>query len=96
MQGLAPLIAIDLSEWSYIIVLLVRCLSVGMLSHLSELSDNTHQQGWEFAHWFSERIARFLFKNEQMSDSLKNVSDSLIRPFLVSDLSDLLTITHFL
>ena len=22
-------------------------------------------QGWEFAHWFSERIARFLPKNER-------------------------------
>ena len=28
-------------------------------------------QGWEFAHRFSERIALFLPKNEQMSDSLK-------------------------
>ena len=28
-------------------------------------------QGWEFAHRFSERIARFLRKNERMSDSLK-------------------------
>ena len=27
-------------------------------------------QGWEFAHRFSERIARLLQKNEQMSDSL--------------------------
>ena len=29
-------------------------------------------QGWEFAHLISERIARFLPKNERMSDSLKN------------------------
>ena len=29
------------------------------------------KQGWEFAHWFSERITRFLRKNERMSDSLK-------------------------
>ena len=28
-------------------------------------------QGWEFAHLISERIARFLSKNERMSDSLK-------------------------
>ena len=35
-------------------------------------------------------------KNEQMSDSLKKTSDSLIRSFLVSDLSDLLMIAHFL
>ena len=40
---------------------------------------------------FSERIARFLPKNEQMSDSLKKMRDSLIRSFLVSNLSDLLT-----
>ena len=44
----------------------------------------------------SEQIARFLPKNEQMSDSLKKMSDSLIRSFLVSDLSNLLTIAHFL
>ena len=53
-------------------------------------------QGWEFAHRFSERIARFLPKNERMSDLLKKMSDSLIRSFLVSDLSDSLTIAHFL
>ena len=35
-------------------------------------------QDWEFAHLFSERIAGFLPKSEQMSDSLKKVSDSLI------------------
>ena len=29
------------------------------------------QQGWKFAHRFSERIARFLRKNERMSDSFK-------------------------
>ena len=34
-------------------------------------------QGWEFAHRFSERIARFLQKNERMSDSLKKTSDLL-------------------
>ena len=48
-------------------------------------------QGWEFAHRFFERIARFLPKNKRMSDSLKKMSDSLIRSFLVSDLSDSLT-----
>ena len=50
------------------------------------------KQGWEFAHRFSERITRFLRKNEQMSDSLKKMSDSLLRSFLVSDLSDSLTL----
>ena len=29
------------------------------------------KQGWEFAHLISERIARFLSKNERMSDLLK-------------------------
>ena len=48
-------------------------------------------QGWEFAHLISERIARFLSKNEQMSDSLKKMSDSLIHSFLVSKMSDSLT-----
>ena len=52
-------------------------------------------QGWEFALVISERIARFLSKNEPMSDSLKKMRDSLIRLFLVSDLSDSLTIAHF-
>ena len=50
------------------------------------------RQGWEFAHLISERIASFLSKNEQMSDSLKKMSDSLIRSFLVSEMSDLLTL----
>ena len=38
----------------------------------------------------------FLFENEQMSDSLKKMSDSFICSFLVSDLSNSLTIAHFL
>ena len=54
------------------------------------------QQGWEFAHRFSEWIACFLPKNERKSDSLKKMSDSLIRSFLVSNLSDSLRIAHFL
>ena len=53
-------------------------------------------QGWEFAHLISERIARLLSKNERMSNLLKKMSDSLIPSFLVSDLSDLLAIAHFL
>ena len=52
-------------------------------------------QGWEFA-LISERIARFLPNNERMSDLLKTMCDSLIRSFLVSDLSASLTIAHFL
>ena len=39
-------------------------------------------QSWEFAHLISERIARFLPKNEQMRDLLKKMSDSLIPSFL--------------
>ena len=50
--------------------------------------DGNDGQGWEFAHLIS--------KNEGMSDTLKKISDSLIRSFLVSDLSDSLTIAHFL
>ena len=38
----------------------------------------SYKQGWEFAHLFSERIARFLPKNEQMSDLLKKRA---IHPF---------------
>ena len=66
-------------------------------------------QGWEFAHQFSKRIARFLPKNERMSDSLKNerFAHLLIfgeQPerfahgcsFPLSDLSDSLMVTHFL
>ena len=49
-------------------------------------------QGWEFAHRFSERIARFLPKNERMSNWLKKTSDLLIFSFLVSDL---LMVAHF-
>ena len=52
------------------------------------------RQGLEFAHQFSERIGRFLRKNEQMSDSLKKICDSLILSFLVNALSDSLLVTH--
>ena len=46
-------------------------------------------QSWEFAHRFSERIARCLRKNEQMSDSLKKTRGFAHgRSFLVSDLSE--------
>ena len=48
-------------------------------------------QGWEFAHLISEQIARFLSQNERMSDLLKKMSNSLIRLFLVSEMSDSLT-----
>ena len=41
-----------------------------------------------FAHQFSEQIARFLWKNERMSDSLKKTSYLLIRSYLLSNLSD--------
>ena len=51
------------------------------------------QQGWEFDHLFSERIA--LFFVEKMSDSLIKRSHSLILSFLVSHLSDSLTVAHF-
>ena len=63
-------------------------------------------QGWEFAHRISERITRFLPKNERMRDSLKKMSDSLIfgeQPerfahdcsFPVSDVSKSLMVAHF-
>ena len=48
-------------------------------------------QGWEFAHLISEPIALFLSKNERMSDLLKKMSYSLIRSFLKSEISHLLT-----
>ena len=65
-------------------------------------------KGWEFAHLFSERIARFLPKSERMSDSLK--SERFAHPlifgelperfaqvcsFPLSDLSESLTVAHF-
>ena len=68
----------------------------GLVEMLPSLILYSPGQGWEFAHRFSKRIALFLPKNEQMSDLLKKMSDSLIRSFLVSNLSDSLTIAHFL
>ena len=59
------------------------CRQLHMDNRVSKL------QGREFTHRISERIAGFLPKNERMSDSL-------IHSFLVSDLSDLLMIAHFL
>ena len=67
---------------------------------------NRYFQGWEFAHRFSERIARFWPKNERMIDSLKKNSNSLIfgerperfaydRSFPQSDLSESLMVAHF-
>ena len=58
---------------------------------LSEAQIGSYQ-GWEFAHLISELIGCFLSKNERMSNLLKKLSDSLIRSFLVSNLSDLLTV----
>ena len=63
-------------------------------------------QGCKFAHWFSEQITCFLWKNEQISNSLKKTSDLLIfseRPerfahgllFLVCNLSESLMVVHF-
>ena len=45
------------------------------------LTHPTIIQGWEFTQLISKQIARFLPKNERMSDSLKKMSDSLIRSF---------------
>ena len=51
--------------------------------------------GWEFAHRFSERIGRFLRKIERPERFAQKTSDSLIRSFLVSDLSKSLMVAHF-
>ena len=84
----------------------------GRKFHHLEISNSRQQLNFpglgirQFAHRFSERIARFLLKNVQMSDSLKKTSHSLIfgeRPeqfahgcsFLVSDLSKSLIVAHF-
>ena len=56
----------------------------------------TFNQNWEFAHLISEQMARFLSKNEGMSDLLKKISNSLIRSFFVSKMSNSLMIAHFL
>ena len=57
-------------------------------------------QGWEFAHLISERIAHFLSKNERFTHSLifRELPERFAhdRSFLVSYLSDSLTIAHFL
>ena len=61
------------------------------------LKSASHFQGWEIAHRFSEQIARFLQKNERMSESLKNerFAHLLICSFLVSDFSDSLMVAQF-
>ena len=66
------------------------------ISSKMSISENlTSDQGWEFAHRISERIARFMPKNERMSHSIKNISDALIRSFPLSDLRKLLMVAHF-
>ena len=63
-------------------------------------------QGWEFAHLISERIARFLSKNERFAQKNERFTHSLIfgeqperfahdRSFPLSDLSELLMVPHF-
>ena len=45
---------------------------------LYRVSELRYCLGWEFAHWFSEQIARFFQKNERKSYLLKKTRDSLI------------------
>ena len=45
-----------------------------------------NSQGWDFVHQFSERIARFLPKNERFAHD---------RSFPLSDLSESLMVAHF-
>ena len=73
-----------------------------------QVSGSPLQQGWEFAHRFSERIPRFLRNNEQMGDSLKKRAIPSFAhfwwatwaicswsTFLESDLSESLMVAHF-
>ena len=70
------------------------------------LNIKQNYQGWEFAHRFSERIARFLPKNEQVAQKNERFAHLLIfseqperfahgHSFLVSDLSDSHMVAHF-
>ena len=96
---------LDVKQFSLKRFTCVLRISKRLFENLEKLQYLVHtvHQGWEFAHRFSEQIALFLSKNERMSnslkkmrDSLKKMSDSLIGSYLVSDLSDSLTIAHFL
>ena len=60
------------------------------VSHVLVITSQKIRAGNSLIGFLSESLV-FLRKNEQMSDSLKKTSDSLIRSFLVSNLSDLLT-----
>ena len=90
----------NLLNLSKLEVKLHRNVSIS-LKHLNVRDSYKHisqecNQGWKFAPRFSEQIARFLQKNEHMSNLLKKqTSNSLIRSFFVSDLSDLLMVAHF-
>ena len=82
---------------------------VSVLCYWFEQKLFAYFQGWEFAHLFSKRIARFLPKKEQMSDSLKKneqFTHSLIfgelperfahdRSFPLSNVSELLMVANF-
>ena len=79
----------------HIAVLINQSISLCWITHYS------NQQGWEFAHWFSEQIAHFWWATSTIC------SWSLIfwwttwairshRSFLVSNLSDSLTLLIFL
>ena len=79
-----------------------RCdlLQTGVSQHPlnpSASSQVSIQQGWEFAHWFVLRIARFLWEKEQKCDSLaiffKQIALAL---FTKSNVSESLTVALFL
>ena len=83
------------AAWFWCLELSSLVITLRELTHFHMNCCFMYALGWEFAHRFSEQIARFLPKNERMSDSLKKISDSLISSFLVSDLSESLMVAHF-
>ena len=91
LQNLEPCHTIELEykSWGQNIFNHGRTISSKCLFKLKK-KNHWKMQCWEFefAHGFSEQITRFLPKNEQLSNSHKKTSNSLICSFLVSSLSN--------
>ena len=61
-----------------------RVVFVGNYFMFKNTDITNKMQGWEFAQWFSEQIARFLRKNERMSDAQKKAIRSFAHLWLAT------------
>ena len=91
-----------IATYIHIIITLIICIFITneyllseKVTEISPIRDSCFQS-WEFSHRFSEQITLFFRQNERLSDLLilgeRPEQFAHGRSFLVSDLSDLLTL----